>query len=318
MIAPVTRFAPSPTGKLHLGHAYSAIQAHDRARAAGGRFLLRIEDIDGARSRAEHVAGIEADLRWLGLEWDGPVVFQSARLELYAAALERLRGMGLLYPCFCTRAEIAASLSAPHQADAVYPRTCRGLEEAERTARIAARKRYAWRLDMAKAFARVRHPGLEPGPIAPRVQRAGARAAPWAPAQGRGDGRLLWHDEIAGDVIADPLSAGDVVLARKDAPASYHLAVTVDDAAQGITHVVRGVDLFGATHVHRLLQALLDLPTPIYRHHALLTGADGQRLAKRNGAPTLESVRLRGGDGLALADQLRSGVLPIGFARANA
>ena len=171
---------------------------------------------------------------------------------------------------------------------------------------------------MAKAFARVRHPGLEPGPIAPRVQRAGARAAPWAPAQGRGDGRLLWHDEIAGDVLADPLSAGDVVLARKDAPASYHLAVTVDDAAQGVTHVVRGVDLFGATHVHRLLQALLDLPTPLYRHHALLTGADGQRLAKRHGAPTLESVRLRGGEGLALADQLRSGTLPIGFARANA
>ena len=318
MIAPVTRFAPSPTGKLHLGHAYSAIQAHDRARAAGGRFLLRIEDIDGARSRAEHVAGIEADLRWLGLEWDGPVVFQSARLELYAAALERLRGMGLLYPCFCTRTEIAASLSAPHQADAVYPRTCRGLEEAERTARVAAGERYAWRLDMAKAFARVRHPGLEPGPIAPRVQRAGARAAPWAPAQGRGDGRLLWHDEIAGDVIADPLSAGDVVLARKDAPASYHLAVTVDDAAQGITHVVRGVDLFAATHVHRLLQALLDLPTPIYRHHALLSGADGQRLAKRNGAPTLESVRLRGEDGVALADLLRKGALPIGFALTNA
>ncbi|BCA59784.1 glutamyl-Q tRNA(Asp) synthetase [Sphingomonas sp. HMP6] len=321
MIAPVTRFAPSPTGKLHLGHAYSAIQAHDRARAAGGRFLLRIEDIDGARSRPEHAAGIEADLRWLGLEWDGPVVFQSARLELYAAALERLRGMGLLYPCFCTRAEIAASLSAPHGVEGVYPGMCRGLGEAKRAARVAAGVPYAWRLDVGRAVAQVRHPGPVPGstyPHAPQPvlhggprHKAGVTDLEWPDA-------LLWHDEIAGDVLADPLALGDVVLARKDAPASYHLAVTVDDAAQGVTHVVRGVDLFSATHIHRLLQALLDLPTPLYRHHALLTGADGQRLAKRHGAPTLESVRLRGGEGLALADQLRSGVLPIGFARANA
>ncbi len=288
-VRPVTRFAPSPTGKLHLGHAYSAIQAHDRARACGGQFLLRIEDIDGARSRAEHVATIEADLRWLGLAWDGPVVFQSARLEVYAAALERLRGMGLLYPCFCTRAEIAASLSAPHAGEAVYPGTCRALSEGERAARVAAGVPYAWRLDVVKA-------------VTDLEELNG----------------LLWHDEIVGEVIADPLSAGDVVLARKDAPASYHLAVTLDDAAQGITHVVRGVDLFAATHVHRLLQALLDLPTPIYRHHALLTGADGQRLAKRNGAPTLESVRLRGEDGVALADLLRNGALPIGFGLANA
>ena len=317
-VLPVTRFAPSPTGKLHLGHAYSAIQAHDRARADGGRFLLRIEDIDGARSRAEHVAAIEADLRWLGLEWDGPVLFQSTRLAVYAAALERLRGDGLLYPCFCTRAEIAASVSAPHGVEALYPGTCRRLSEGERAARVAQGLPYAWRLDVVRAFASIGHPGLEPGPIAPRVQRAGARAAPWAPAQGRGDGRLVWHDEIAGDVAADPLSHGDVVLARKDAPASYHLAVTLDDAAQGISHVVRGVDLFAATHVHRLLQALLGLPTPIYRHHRLLAAPDGQRLAKRNGAPTLESVRLLGQDGLALADQLRRGVLPIGFGLASA
>ncbi|WP_404373028.1 tRNA glutamyl-Q(34) synthetase GluQRS [Sphingomonas sp. MMS24-J45] len=288
-VLPVTRFAPSPTGKLHLGHAFSAIQAHDRARAEGGRFLLRIEDIDGARSRPEHVATIEADLRWLGLEWDGPVLFQSTRLEVYAAALERLRGMGLLYPCFCTRAEIAASLSAPHGVEGIYPGTCRALSEGERAARVAAGVPYAWRLDVAEAVAYLEDPEV-----------------------------LLWHDEIAGDVIADPLSAGDVVLARKDAPASYHLAVTLDDAAQGITHVVRGVDLFAATHVHRLLQALLDLPTPIYRHHALLTGADGERLAKRHGAPTLESVRLRGDDGRALADLLRNGALPIGFGHANA
>ena len=317
-VAIVTRFAPSPTGKLHLGHAFSAIQAHDRARTAGGRFLLRIEDIDGARSRPEHVAAIEADLRWLGLEWDGPVLFQSTRLDAYAVALERLRGDGLLYPCFCTRAEIAASVGAPHGGEAVYPGMCRGLGERERMARVAAGEQHAWRLNVAQALASIRHPGLEPGPIVPHVQPVGARAAPWAPGQARGDGMLSWHDEIAGDVIADPLALGDVVLARKDAPASYHLAVTVDDAAQGVSHVVRGVDLFAATHVHRLLQALLDLPTPVYRHHPLLTGADGQRLAKRHGAPTLESVRLRGEDGRALADRLRCGQLPIGFARANA
>ena len=332
MTSAVTRFAPSPTGKLHLGHAFSAIQAHDRARCSdsigGGRFLLRIEDIDGARSRPEHVAGIEADLRWLGLEWDGPVLFQSARLDVYAAALERLRGDGLLYPCFCTRAEIAASLSAPHGGEGVYPGMCRGLSEGERAARVGAGVPYAWRLDIAAALARVRatpvhlrHPGPVPGsthPHAPQpVMRGGPRYEAGVTDLDQLDA-LIWHDEIAGEVIADPLSHGDVVLARKDAPASYHLAVTIDDAAQGVTHVVRGVDLFAATHVHRLLQALLDLPTPVYRHHSLLTGADGQRLAKRHGAPTLESVRLRGVDGLALAEQLRGGTLPIGFAHANA
>ena len=284
----VTRFAPSPTGRLHLGHAYSAIQAHDRARVAGGRFLLRIEDIDGTRSRPEYVAVIEADLRWLALEWDGPVLFQSTRLDAYAAALERLRGMGLLYPCFCTRAEIAASLAAPHGAEAVYPGTCRELADAVRARQIAAGAAHAWRLNMARAVALVEHAAIS------------------------------WHDDMAGDIAADPLAHGDVILARKDVPASYHLAVTVDDAAQGVTHVVRGIDLFAATHVHRLLQALLDLPTPIYRHHALLTDATGQRLAKRNDAPTLESVRSGGADGRALADLLRGGRLPIGIALGNA
>ena len=283
----VTRFAPSPTGRLHLGHAFSALLAHDRARDADGRFLLRIEDIDGTRSRTEHVAAIEADLRWLGLTWDGPVVFQSTRLDLYAAALDRLQGMGLLYPCFCTRAEIAASLSAPHGGpDTLYPGTCRGLASDERARRIASGAQHAWRLDMMQASALAE--------------------------------ALEWHDELAGTVIADPRAHGDVVLARKDAPASYHLAVTVDDAAQGVTHVVRGVDLFAATDVHRLLQALLGLPTPIYRHHALLAGPDGMRLAKRNDSPTLESVRLRGEDGPALAATLRAGRLPIGFAAAKA
>ncbi|MET4663602.1 tRNA glutamyl-Q(34) synthetase GluQRS [Sphingomonas sp. PvP056] len=274
----VSRFAPSPTGKLHLGHAFSAIQAHDRARSDGGRFLLRIEDIDGTRSRPEHVAGIEADLRWLGLEWDGAVLFQSTRLPAYAVALDQLRGEGLLYPCFCTRAEIAASLSAPHGPGAVYPGTCRYLDDAVRAARIAAGAQHAWRIDMAAAVART--------------------------------GPLDWHDERAGRVVARPETHGDVVLARKDAPASYHLAVTVDDAAQRVTHVVRGLDLFGATDVHRLLQALLDLPTPVYHHHALLHDVDGVRLAKRTHAPTLERLRLAGEDGIALARTLRAGRVP--------
>ncbi|MDJ0275456.1 tRNA glutamyl-Q(34) synthetase GluQRS [Sphingomonas sp. 2R-10] len=287
--AVVTRFAPSPTGLLHAGHAVAAIESHDRARRVGGRFLLRIEDIDGARSRAEHVAGILADLQWLGLAWDGEVVFQSARMPIYAAALDRLRARGLVYPCFCTRAEIArevaASASAPHGVDGVvYPGTCRHIAPDIAAARLG--EPHAWRIDMARAVALA--------------------------------GPLAWHDEIAGRVVADPLAQGDVVLARKDAGTSYHLAVTLDDAAQGVSHVVRGVDLFAATHVHRLLQALLDLPVPVWRHHPLLLGPDGQRLAKRNGSPTLAGLRAAGVDGRAFADYLRDGTLPIGFARANA
>lgn len=269
----VTRFAPSPTGRLHLGHAYSAILSHDLARAGSGRFLLRIEDIDGTRSRAEHVETIIADLAWLGLTWDDAIVRQSERLDAYAAALDRLRDMGLIYRCYCTRAEIAAaSLSAPHGAEPVYPGTCRSL------ATQHPDRPHCWRLDMAKA-----------------VDQAGP---------------LTWQDHGL-SIAADPLSAGDVVLARKDAPASYHLAVTVDDAWQGVTDIVRGADLFAATHVHRLLQALLGLPTPAYHHHRLLTGADGKRLAKRHGAPALADLRQRGIDGLALAAELRAGRVPI-------
>ncbi len=287
----VTRFAPSPTGRLHLGHAWSAIQAHDFARRAGGRFLLRIEDIDGTRSRAEHVDAILTDLDWLGLGWDGEVVFQSERLPFYETALERLREMDLLYPCFCTRADIAASLSAPHGPEgAVYPGTCRGLAAPDLS------RPHCWRLDVEKAIV------LLPSII---------------PDQVRDDGLLEWHDAFAGRQRADPLSHGDVVLARKDAPASYHLAVTLDDAAQRVSHVVRGRDLFAATHVHRLLQALLDLPTPEYRHHPLLAGPGGARLAKRDGAPTLEAMRQAGEDGRALAERLRQGVLPVGIAIAK-
>ncbi|MDQ2877498.1 MAG: tRNA glutamyl-Q(34) synthetase GluQRS [Pseudomonadota bacterium] len=281
----VTRFAPSPTGLLHLGHAWSAVQAHDRARRDGGSFLLRIEDIDGTRSRADFIDAIAADLVWLGLTWDDAVVRQSARFDPYVVALERLQTLGLLYPCFCTRAEIAASLTAPHGDTPLYPGTCRYLDGAERADRMAG-EQHAWRIDMVAAAARA--------------------------------GPLGWRDELAGDVVGDPLSHGDVILARKDAPVSYHLAATLDDAAQGITHVVRGVDLFAATHVHRLLQALLDLPTPLYHHHALLIGADGTRLAKRHGAPTLAAMRDAGVDGRALADDLRAGRLPIGITLAQA
>jgi len=313
-----TRFAPSPTGRLHLGHAWSAIQAHDFARAAGGSFTLRIEDIDGTRSRPEHVDAILRDLEWLGLEWDGEVSFQSQRLALYEAALDRLRAMGLLYPCFCTRADIAASLTAPHGPEgALYPGTCRGLEAPD------LGKPHCWRLDMGKAL-KLPLP-LEEGRGPSRSDGKGEGsstltlllAAP-APSLSQGERDLWWRDAFAGRILADPASAGDVVLARKDAPASYHLAVTIDDAAQGITHVVRGVDLFAATHVHRLLQALLGLPTPEYRHHPLLLGPDGTRLAKRHGAPSLEAMRLSGEDGRALAERLRAGQLPVGIAAAQA
>jgi glutamyl-Q tRNA(Asp) synthetase len=284
-----SRFAPSPTGRLHLGHAWSALLAHDLARERGGRFLLRIEDIDPGRARPEHVEAIMEDLDWLGLGWDGEVVFQSKRLALYAGALERLKTNGLVYPCFCTRAaivaEIAASASAPHGPDGpLYPGTCRALSEAERERRMKAEP-HAWRLDSAKA----------------------AQAA----------GPLYWRDGDT-EVQAEPASHGDVVLARKDAPTSYHLAVTVDDAGQGVTDVMRGRDLFAATDVHRLLQALLGLPTPLYHHHPLLLDSDGRRLAKRHGAPTIADLRAQGVDPRALVADLRSGRMPAGFRQEQA
>jgi glutamyl-Q tRNA(Asp) synthetase len=280
----VSRFAPSPTGPLHLGHAFSAVRAHDLARAAGGRFLLRIEDIDGTRSRDEFVRGIEQDLAWLGLTWDGPVVRQSQRLALYAAALERLRADDLLYPCFCTRAEIAASASAPHGPEGpVYPGTCRSLSPYDQASRLD--EPHCWRLDMNAAVARV--------------------------------GPLRWHDATSGWVDAIPHVQGDVVLARKETPTSYHLAVTVDDAAQGVTDVVRGTDLFEATHVHRLLQALLDLPVPAYHHHPLLFGPDGKRLAKRNGAQPLSALRAAGVDPARLVAELRQGQVTVGVGPAT-
>ena len=265
--APVTRFAPSPSGYLHLGHAHAALFAWHAARRDGGRFLLRIEDIDGPRCTPAFAAAIEEDLAWLGLEWDGPVLRQSTRMEAYAAALKTLEGMGLLYPCFCTRAEIRAEIaraaSAPHGPDGpLYPGTCRALGAEARAEHMAAGRPYALRLDVTAAEAR--------------------------------SGPLTWHDRAKGEVAAAPAKHGDVVLARKDIATSYHLAVTLDDAAQGITLVTRGEDLFPATHIHRLLQALLDLPVPEWHHHALLSDAEGRRLAKRDDARSLRALREAG------------------------
>ena len=267
MNAIVTRFAPSPTGLLHLGHAYSALIGWRAARQANGKFLLRIEDIDTARCREEFVDAILEDLTWLGLDWDGPVRRQSEHLDDYRAALDKLEAQGLVYPCFCTRAaikaEIARAVDAPQGEEGpLYPGACRNLGEGERSERIAAGESFALRLDVAKAAARA--------------------------------GPLFWEDEEQGAIAARPETLGDVVLARKDTPTSYHLAVTVDDALQGVTFVTRGEDLFAATHIHRLLQALLGLPTPRYRHHMLLTDASGKRFAKRDKALTLRALREAG------------------------
>lgn len=295
----VTRFAPSPTGRLHVGHGWSALLAMDMARAAGGQFRLRIEDIDGTRSRPEHVAGIVEDLRWLGVAWDGEIVFQSQRLDRYAAALDQLRGLGLLYPCFCTRADIQASLTAPHGPEGpVYPGTCRALSAAERAQRIAAGEAHAWRIDMGKAAARV-------------------GTLKWA-ALSFSEGQKASTGSVRTEIVIDPLAHGDVVLARKDAPASYHLSCTLDDAAMGVTHVLRGDDLRGATDIHRLLQALLDLPSPAYIHHPLLVGPDGRRLAKRDGSIGLAELRAQGMAAERLAYDLRAGRFPIGIALASA
>ena len=273
----VTRFAPSPTGPLHLGHAFSALCAHDLARASGGRFVVRIEDIDQGRCRAEHVEGILEDLRWLGLEGDGPVLLQSTRAPAYDAALARLIGMGLVYKCWCTRAEIAAaSAGAPQGDHLLYPGTCRGRRVPEEEDRP-----FCWRLDVAAAMAKA--------------------------------GTLFWEDRTAGRIAATPDLLGDVIIARKDAGTSYHIAVVVDDAFQGITHVVRGLDLFEATHIHRLLQMLLSLPVPRYWHHPLVLNAEGERLAKRKYSRSLADFRAEGWDGRALASALRRGDFPAGY-----
>lgn len=266
MMGATTRFAPSPTGYLHLGHAYAAGFAAQQAGKTG-QFLLRIEDIDPTRCRPEFTAALYEDLHWLGLRWPEPVLHQSQNFPAYRAALAQLQARGLLYPCFCTRKtiedEIAAAGHAPHGPEGTrYPRRCHGLSPAERQERIAAGLPHCWRLDMPKA-----------------IGQAGA---------------LSWHDSVLGQVTASPTDFGDIVLARKETPAAYHLAVVVDDAAQGVTLVTRGVDLLRATDVHRLLQALLGLPSPHYHHHKLLTDAAGKRYAKRDQSVTLRALRQKG------------------------
>ncbi|MBX7481506.1 tRNA glutamyl-Q(34) synthetase GluQRS [Qipengyuania qiaonensis] len=274
----VTRFAPSPNGPLHLGHAFSAIVAHDLAREAGGRFLLRIEDIDGPRSRPELADAFRRDLEWLGLEWD-EVPAQSTRLDTYEDAARGLLERGYLYPCTCTRAEIEALEPRLGSQGTIYPGTCKGrLLDPARPA--------ALRLDVERAMA--------------------------------DSGELVWEDELAGRKVAYPREAGDVVIVRKDAPASYHLAATLDDAADGVTLVTRGADLLPATDIHRLLQALLGLPVPRWHHHGLLLDGSGQKLAKRRGSPSLADRREAGEDGRALAAQLRAGEFPAGITLASA
>ncbi len=270
----ITRFAPSPNGHLHLGHAYAAVVAHDVAHAGGGRCLLRIEDIDGARSRAELATEFRADLAWLGLGF-AEVPAQATRLASYAKAAETLRAMGLLYPCTCTRAEIAEVATIQGPDGPLYPGTCRNR-------RVDGDGPVAWRIDMARAIALA--------------------------------GPLDWTDQRLGIQRTTPAIFGDAVLVRKDAPASYHLAATVDDAADGVTCVTRGMDLFAASHLHRQLQALLGLPVPVWHHHALLVDAAGTKLAKSKRSPGLAERRAAGENGLALADALRAKRFPAGIA----
>ena len=272
----VTRFAPSPSGRLHLGHAYSAAIG----REAGDGFRLRIEDLDQTRCKPEFVDGIFEDLRWLGLDWDEPLLVQSQRTSQYEEALDQLKARGLVFACFCTRADIAQSLTAPHgDAATSYPGTCRALPDDPERRRETP---HCWRLDSAKA-----------------LQLAGLPS--WAESEGR-------------IFTADERDIGDAILARKDAPASYHLSCVVDDAASGVTNVVRGADLRPSTPIQRLLQQLLGLPEPTYLHHPLVAHEDGRRLAKRDLAPTLAAMREDGVDGEALAADLLAGKLPLGFA----
>ena len=261
----ITRFAPSPTGLLHLGHALSALTAFDAAQAASGRFLLRIEDLDQGRSRADFEAAIFEDLAWLGLSWEEPVRRQSEHMAEYELALAKLIGRSLVYRCFRTRREVAEAIAAaPHEgASDVF--TGEALPQSEEAERLAANEPFAWRLSQKKARA-----ALGPAYFA-----------------------LTFQDET-GLVRAEPAKLGDVILARKEFPASYHLASVWDDARAGITHVIRGEDLRESAHLHVLLQRLLDLPTPTYRHHRLLLDEDGKQLAKRSGAPALQTLRKAG------------------------
>jgi glutamyl-Q tRNA(Asp) synthetase len=263
----ITRFAPSPTGHLHVGHAFSAWTAWRAAVEAEGRFILRLEDIDTTRCKREFEPVIFDDLIWLGLDWEWPVRRQSEHFDDYARVLERLQALGVVYRCFKTRAEILDDIArAPHGRGEVYRGPVRPMGADEEAERLAAGEAFAWRLSLARCR-----------------DVLGERFA-----------RLRFVEDGRGEIAADPDPLGDVVLARKDVGTSYHIAVVHDDALQGITHVIRGEDLFEQTPLHVLLQTLLDLPTPVYRHHRLLTDETGQRFAKRNRAATLKDMRDRG------------------------
>jgi glutamyl-Q tRNA(Asp) synthetase len=276
-----TRFAPSPTGLLHLGHAFAALTAFDAA--AGGRFLVRIEDLDLGRARAEHETAILEDLRWLELRWETPLLHQSERTDAYLAAIASLTARELLYPCFCTRKEIAAEIAragqAPHEREQqIYPGTCRTLGASERARRIGGEAAYALRLDVARA-----------------AEQSGSLEFVELGAGPNGE-----H----GVMSVDPLLFGDFVVARKDLPAAYHLAVVVDDAFQGVTLVTRGNDLFAAAHIQRLLQVLLGLPVPQYAHHRLILDARGQKISKRDRPATLRALREQGGTPAQIRERL--------------
>lgn len=263
----ITRFAPSPTGLLHLGHAYAALFSYELAMESGGRFLLRFEDIDTTRVRDEFYLSTEHDLAWLGIRWDGTPIRQTDRLPVYSEVLEKLKSLGVLYPCFCTRREIQQEIesmgNAPHGPEGVlYPGMCRNLPTIEREDKLGAGESHCWRLDTSAAA--------------------------------KLTGPLIFEDELKGRVDVDPFLLGDVVLARKDIATSYHLAVVVDDHFQKVTDVTRGEDLLASTHIHRLLQNLLGLPAPVYHHHRLILDAGGLRLAKRDDSLSLRSLREQG------------------------
>ena len=264
----IARFAPSPTGPLHLGHAYAAVFAYELAMEKGGRFLLRFEDIDVTRVRNQYYLAIERDLAWLGIHWDGTPIRQKDRLSAYTVSLQKLKSLHVAYPCFCTRREIQQELkymiNAPHgsEGETIYPGTCRDLTPTERAERIGQGQAHCWRLDARRAIDLT--------------------------------GPLVFEDQIKGRLAVDPLLLGDVVLARKDIATSYHLAVVTDDHFQGVTDVTRGEDLLSSTHVHRILQSLLGLAVPVYHHHRLIVDEAGKRLAKRDDAVSLATLRDQG------------------------
>ncbi len=270
----VTRFAPSPTGELHKGHAYSALLAYRAAQKEKGRFLLRIEDIDTTRCKPHFIQNIYDDLSWLGIKWEEPVLQQRERMRAYSAAIQQLTELDVMYPCFCTRKDIQNHSAVRHGPEGViYPGTCKHLSEHDITQRKLNGENYALRLNLSKAL------NILPA-------------------------SLTWHNKHKGEIEAQPLLLGDVILARKDTPTSYHLSVVIDDAFQHVNHIIRGMDLWHATHIHIVLQKLLKLNTPLYHHHELLLDENGEKFAKRNKSVSLQSIKESGITALELKKEL--------------